>query len=356
MADLFGAVAGSRLAAKDRQESQLAQLAMQKDQVTIMQGMMELNQQAKMLQNMGAGDGAPPTAEALATQMDRMAAAAAGAGLYDKADKFATTGSVIRKNQAEITNKQNEEIVTNLNLFSSLLDTVSSEEEWQQANQMFTQQTGKPSPWANTAYDPMLVGRLKVGIQSAKDRALIESRKAQTAAAKASEAERKERLPLIRAQTRVAQERAEALNKAGSTIKPPKAGQLRMITDLLTQDFGATLPPEDQRVVSRPVAERMVELLRAENLTETEAAHRAYNEAKQRGDFAGIRLRLPMPGTERRPLPIPDDKAKLKVNMFYEKGGEKFVWTGTGFRRAATITEAITDEEIEMDEELEDAE
>lgn len=349
MANWTGITAGLRQADIDNQSRRMNNLAMQKEEISIAQSLMVLQQQAKMIQGMNSGE-APPKPGELADNLERMSSVASQAGMFDKAEGFAKAGSQIRKNQSDIEENRFNESVKSINLYSALLKDVTSEDGWKQANALFKLQTGKDSPLANQPFNPEMIGKLQVGLVSAKDQALINATKARERASNEQAKTQETRRELVKAQTRVANDRAAALEKAGATAFTPKAGQVKAITDLLVSDFGASLPPEEQRVLARPVAERMVELIKKEHLSESEAAARAYKEAKDRDDFGGIRARMPMSGTLKRPLTIPEDKTKLKPNMYYEGTGkykgQTLLWSGTGFRLAKpAVSPPETDDE-----------
>jgi hypothetical protein len=342
MAKWEGFSAGYSEALLDKQKMQLNQLAMQKENLSVMQGMVTLAQQQKMLQQMGSNTGEPVTSDTIAANLDKLSVAAVNSGLFDKAEKFANAGSTIRRNQADIEEKHSVERVKKLNVFSSILSDprfpVNDEASWQRANAAYQMQTGEPSPFAKLPYDPENVGRLQVQIQSAKDQALTAAAISRAKAAEAAVKEREARIPLIKAQTVVAEERAAALAKAGSKLAKIPETQVKVITDLLVNDFGASAEPEVLRVKARPVAERMIELMQTEKIPQTEAAAKAYQEAKQRGDFGGLRPKMSMTGTQQKPAVMPADKGQLKINMYYQGTGKYegklLLWTGTGFRLA----------------------
>lgn len=345
MTELFGVVAGQRQRQIDDDQHNLALLAQQKDALTIQATQLELAKQRRMLQMMQGSDpseaGAPITSDHLAANLDKMAGIAMQSGLFDKAKDYAQAGSTLRKNSADVEEHQRKKLITDLNLYGSLLDGVQDQEGWERANAMFEVQTGHKSEFSQIPYSPWVVERLQQGVMSAKDRALRNASVAREDASRASADERRKRLDLIAAQTRVTNARAAALEKAGSKPMVPKAGQVKQITDLMANEFGATMAPEDMRVLARPVADRMVEIIRSDNVTETEAAARAYKEAKDRGDFAGANLRKATSGTRKNPLEIPDDQKALRINKVY-KGKGKYkdkllVWTGTGFRELESI-------------------
>lgn len=324
MPELFGYSAGQRLATQDIMARRLSALTAEKEEVQIAQAKMSLASQQRMLNLMQGTPGQQPTTEDLASSMDRLATIAMQSGLPEQAKQYATAGTTLRKNAAEIADKQTTDTIKNLNIYSSLLTDVKDEAGWKQANAMFTLQTGRPSPYANIPYNPLLVDRLKMGVQTAKDRALTEAAQARIRASQAEEEERKARVPLIKAQTAAAEARTENLRKTGA--RPPSASDLKAVTDLIVEDYGGSALPEDMRNRARPIAERMRDLMRTENLTQSEAATRAYQEAKRSGDLTGMRTRPLTKGAFRNPLELPMsggkvDPKSMKENMWYNVNG-----------------------------------
>lgn len=350
MPDLFGAPVGIETAEAGQRAQQVHDLSMQKGEVELVQAKIALSTQERMLQLMsGAGDGSGGTSpfktDDLAGNMDALAQMAMASGNPDKAKDYATAGSTLRKNQVDLTDKKLSSDIKEMTIMSSLLDGVGDEAAWQRANAMYQIQTGKASPWARMPYQEGLVDKLKMGIQTAKDRALTAAAQAREKATIAEQKEREARIPLIRAQTQLAAERTTALKKAGAVSKVPKAGDLRAVTDLIAKDYGGSILPEDMRVLARPVAERMTDLMRTQKLSQSEAAARAYNEAKEEGAFGGVRPRSKLPGTVNRPMELPDDPKKLRPNMYYSKGGKTFLFTGQAFMPVGSGPGEVQEEE-----------
>lgn len=357
MPDIFGAPAGLELAAQGRRAQQQHEQNLQKGELELEAAKMALESQKRMLELMTQDQTGPagqkPSmisgADDLAGKMDRLAEIALASGLPEKAKDYATTGSTIRKNSIEITNKKLETDIKEMDLMSSLLQGVKDPISWQQANAMFLIQTGRQSPWARLPYHPSLVEKLQMGVASAKDRAQTAAAAARVEASKAEVKEREARVPLIRAQTRLAEERRRKLEKAGATSKIAKPADIRAISDLAAKDYPG-YPPEDIRVLARPVAEEMQDLLKQGTLTHSQAAQTAYDRAKARGDFGGLKPRRPEKGTVANPLELPTDKTKLKKNMYYQKGGAKYLFTGTSFVPVGTGPGEITEEEADEEE------
>lgn len=352
MPDIFGAPAGLEAAAASRRAQQLHELTLQKGEAELEAANIALESQKRMLELMQsdsrAGGGQAPMAGAndLADKMDRLANIALSAGLPEKAKDYAATGSTIRKNAVDLEGKRLETDIKEMDLMSSLLQNVRDPVSWQRANAMYMIQTGKQSPWARLPYNPQVVEQLQMGVASAKDRALTAAASARTEASRAEVKEREARVPLIKAQTRLAEERRRKLEKAGATTKIPKATDLRAISDQIARDYPGYLP-EDIRTLARPVAEEMLDLLKSGNLTHSQAATQAYQTAKARGDFGGMKPARLEKGSKASPFALPDDPKKLKKNMYYSKGGQVYLFDGTKFVTQGPITQAEADRMVE---------
>lgn len=371
MSELFGFPSGYSKGEEDIRAQQKHLLDLSKGQVELETAQIGLTSQKKMMEllsqsSMGGGaknhqpiPGAPGAhTDQLAENLDELASMAMASGLPDQAGKYASAASTMRRNAAYIDKTATDNVIKSTNAMAGLLDNVHDPRSWQQANAMYQLQFGKPSPYANLPYNPQLVDQIKNGVASSKDRALTQAAQARAKASDAATAERKARIPLIRAQTELDQARTKALEKAGATGRIPKAGSIRSVTDLLVKDFGGGVPPEEARVLARPVAERMEDLM-ATGLSASVAANRAYQEAKAAGDFGGLRPRTQIAGTASRPLEIPADSKKLKPNMYYAgKGkydGKTLLWTGETFLEVGSGPGQVQPEEDEnADEGYED--
>ena len=351
MADLGFGAGGVSEGQRDIQAQQLSQMTLATEGVKLESARMDLQSQQKMLALLsqsdigqgGSGPGSPPPdptqkSYALSNSTMTLANFAMASGQPEKARQYANAASTISKNASEIQTKQIEGTMKKLQVFGSVMDGVHDEQSWQQANAMYQLETGEQSPYGKIPYNAMFVQKLQAGITTAKDRALTEAAKARTAATEAEEAERKARVPLLKAQTRLASDRADILEKNGSVALIPKAGDLKMITDMVAKQFGASVSGEDARVRSRQAVDRMLDLVKNSHMDRNAAANQAFQEALKRGDFGGLRKRPDMMGSEAKPLPIPESADKMKANMFYAgKGkyvGKTLLWTGSEFVEA----------------------
>jgi hypothetical protein len=111
--------------------------------------------------------------------------------------------------------------------------------------------------------------------------------------------------------------------------------------------------------MARPVAERMMDIMKSQGLPQSQAAMKAYQEAKDAGDFGGIRPRVAMGGSAQKPLDLPPSKDKLKPNMYYKgqgkHAGTTFLWTGAAFvpvgQGAGEVSTDEEDDETDTDDE-----
>lgn len=350
MSQLYGFQAGQQIADQDKQRADLANMSMQEHQVALDSARSTLAQQDQMIKMMQGMNGAPgaggqvagPNADVLASQMDQLAQIAIKTGNPEKAKAFAATGSTIRKNSQDISSKQTTQAVKMAGITSNLMEGVKDQDSWQKANAAFEVMTGHPSRFANQPYSPGLVDQIKQATQTVKERAQITADLARAASSKASAAESTTRQDLIKAQTSLAQAREDAIRKTGVKNPGPKAASVKAIQDLATTEYSAG--PEELRVLSRPVAERMEQLMLENNLSQSEAANQAYQEAKGEAAFGGLRQRSPHAGTVEKPMDMPsftdakDAATKMTKNKYYTgKPGTKYegktlLWTGTGFK------------------------
>lgn len=358
MSELWGFQAGQSIRRQEDMQQSLAEMSLRKGEAELMQAdvaletstialdsqkrMMEL-MRGQQAQRTDAQSQAPPGAGAMETDdipdsLDSLAKMALGAGLPQQAAEYASKASTIRNNASEIKKRQLETRTSELTLASNLLSTVGDETSWRRANSLFAMQTGKESPFADMDYSPELVAMLRDAVITDKDRALTDAATARASASDAAAKAHEALVPLRDAQKRLADTRAKALTKAGAVGKQPKAEDLRAVSDLINAEYLGSVTPEDARILGRPVAERMLQLMSELNLSRSQAAQRAFNEAEARGDFGGLRRRTRMKGDASSPLDMPSTQEALRPNMYYMgKGkyeGKTLLWTGTGFKLA----------------------
>lgn len=377
MSELWGIPGGMSVRRREDMAQQLNDLAVHKGEQDIQQGQvalqtseLALQAQKKMLEYLDHRDdqtkdakigspklGGSAETDTLPDTLDDLAAMALASGMPTQAADYAAKASTIRNQASEIATRETTRRLKNLEVATNLLDNVTDEKSWNQANALFSMETGQPSPFAGHRFSPQLVEQVRGSLQSAKDQALTAAAVARAKASEAATKEREARIPLIRAQTELTRTRDNNLRKTGATGVMPKAEDLRAVTDLLNSEYMGSVTPEDARVLARPVAERMTELMRNNQLTRSQAAARAFQEAQAAGDFGGLRKGNKLPGTRTRPLEMPATKEKLKPNLYYQgKGkyaGQTLLWNGKSFVLApagAAAKTTVTDDEEAADD------
>lgn len=366
MANMFGAPEGVSQAESDLRANKLAEMSLAKGAVELEIARVKLDENKKMLEMMAQATESPSARNLnLADSMTNLATMAMKSGLPDQAREFAETGATLRRTTSEIEDKNFKQKMAHLGLLSSLMSGVRDEQSWRQANAMFKMQTGQDTPYAKMPYNPRFVEQLQQGTATAKDRALTEAAKARQKSSEASARENEARLPLIRAQVEETRARTEKLRKAGALQVIPKSTDVKVIKDLIVNEYGAGVMSEEATMLAQPVAERMLEILKDSNISRSQASQRAFQEAKSNGHFGGLRPRTKMKGRIDNPLDIPTkdgkaDPSKLRTNLYYKGigkfAGETFLWNGSGFQKpeAAPSEEEdeVVSEEASEDDEL----
>lgn len=345
MPDMYGAPTGIIAGQDYLIKQQLAPLAYANENVKLQSAQLVLAQQKKMMDLMsqpgafgggqgGTGQGGQPGAYDVADAMDSLTRMAFLSGDAQSAADYASKASTIRNQQSLISNRSNATKLKSLSLYSNLLDGVHDEMSWQQANAMYEMETGQKSEFSQLPYRPEIVDRLKQQSVSAKDKAQIGAARARTAASYAEVKEREIRGPLLKAQTEEAQARTDKIRKAAGKDAGVPSRDVSEVSKLIQSEFPGTDPAE-ARVKSWEVAERAQELYTNQHLTRSQAYHKAFNEYKARGEFAGMKQASNMSGSLAKPMDMPSDKGAMQPNKAYKMGG-KFagqvgVWNGKDF-------------------------
>lgn len=356
MTELFGFQAGQRLAEKDALEQQLGQLSLEQGQQALQRGQVTIEKDKLDLENakitrdrqleflkilkesegkgQGGTAGTPAHGEEdLAGRLETLAEVSMKAGLPEQGADYASKASTLRNNASLIKGRENDERNRRLTYAAGLLDNVKDEAGWQQANMLYSIEFGEDSPFANLPFTPELVGKIKDSVTTQRQKSLIDAANVKASQADDELKKIKSQVELNKARTKLTESREKHLEKTGDKTVLPKAGDLKAITDMLAKEYGGGAAVEDLRVLARPVAERMVQLQKELNISQSEAATRAFKEAQDAGDFGGLREARKRPGTIEAPLPLPADPKKYKPNMYYtvpkgEYAGKTFLYTG----------------------------
>lgn len=366
MTELFGFQAGQRLAEKDNLEQQLGQMSLeqgqqslkrgdigiQKDQVDLENAKLTQDRQTEFLKllkqsegkGQGGSAGTPASGEDLATRLDNLAEISMKAGLPEQGGQYGKEAANIRNNSSLIKSRENDERNRRLTYAAGLLDRVTDEGGWQQANMLYSIEFGEASPFANLPFTNELVGKIKDSVTSQRQKSLIEAATIKAEEADAQLKKIQSQTQLNKAKTVLTVTREKNLEKAGDKTPLPKAGDLKAVSDLITKEYGSGTTVEDIRVLSRPIAERMVQLQKELNIPQSEAAARAFKEAQDAGDLGGLKENRKKPGSKESPLTLPSDAGKYKKNMYYtvptgKYAGRTALYTGKPGNDAFEIVE-----------------
>lgn len=360
MPDIFGTPEGSIAAEKQQQSAAMFGLSYAEEAQKVQVGAIQLAQQQKMLQMLqqkaigqpGRSSGNDALGDTI-QEMYSMAEMYEATGQLDKAGKLFSQAATMSHNQQEIESARLTGAVKKFNTMASLMEDVTDQASWQRANATYEMATGEKSPYAQLPFNPQLVDRIKREVSSAKDKALTKAAAAREKDSMAEAAERRARIPLIQAQTRLADARVDAVKKAGGKNLLPNATDVTQVKEILGAKYGADTTDPETLMVARNIAERKKELQVTENLPPSEAAARAVREAQEAGELRGLNTSL---GNVNRPMVLPPDPKKLKVNKWYTTPKGRLLWDGKQFLTQDEVPNARLSREVppEGDDEEDD--
>lgn len=355
-APTLGSVTEGMMGAQlDLQNIQLNQFKLQEapiqlatEQINLQKEQIALRQQVKMLSLM---QNLKPPSEAespdgIATVLNQVAGMYLQSGMPDAAAKMAKEASSIQENASKIDARsykmQNDRLSRFANILEGTPDTPGGYTAALQ--QMASSDPGvlrdkKFVSLMQTPWRPGMVKALERQALTLKEQAEVSYReKAGAHAAAAAEVD-KFRVNLVKAQTKLAEDRDKALGKAGAPTV--KASQLKAITDMAESEYPGA-DPADVRVRSRPLAEEMVKMMRDEGITESQAARRVYEQARSAGVFTGLRQAPVAKGTKPAAgLKLPQTAKQVQENQWYS--GDQFP---DGQPRVAMGGKFYTEEEL----------
>lgn len=339
MSDLWGWQSGARQAAFDNQALTEGNLKIQSDQMSLEGQRLDLDSRRKMLsmlsgmgQSPQQGGAASPLGgqpQSIPDVMDQLSKIALASGLPEKAKDYAVAGSTIRNNQATADHQLLQNEIRMADTIGGLMDNVHDQKSWDQAKLVFEllhpDLAAKPEfqQIKGLPYIPQVVDQLRDGMATQKEKLINNLNKAKTESARAEAEERRHRVGLIDAQRDAAKARATALDKVGGGSV--KSADVSLITDLIAADYGDDRAKSgDAKFRASVIAEDAVQMMRKEHLSRTEAAKRAYEQAKQRGDLGGFRSSTNLPGSSARNPMKTDSTAKLEDGLYYQPTQGKY--------------------------------
>src|SRR5271166_271611 len=231
-----------------------------------------------------------------------MSSDAVQVGLPEEALKYAKEASTIKTQQVNAAYKQWEETIQQTRFADQMLATAHDQASWDQMNSLVEMTTGQPSHFKGSAYRPELVEQLRqasAAKRTAAQEALTEAQKNKTDVDTKLD---KARIPLVEAQTRAANARADNIAKVGGTISTKG---LSAITDAIrAQD--PNMDPSVARDLARSIAPRVADIMEDEGKDQIQATHAAIREAKRDGTIPSAKPGRVTPGTlPAKPLPLP---------------------------------------------------
>jgi hypothetical protein len=341
-----------------------APIKLAQEKIELQKDQMQLARQVRMLSLMQ--NIKPPSdvnnPDALSDVWNQVAMIQLESGMPDEALKTANLASEIQNRgsliDARTYRMQNDRMSKFANVLSAAPDTAAG-----YSAALTQMMQDDPSIVKNPRFqqlmkEPWQPGKVQALLRStltAKEQAEVDYRRKAGEHAEAAAAVDEARVPLVKAQTRLANDRDVKLKKEG--VAAVKAADLKAITDQVAVDYPGAID-QDVRVRSRPLAEEMVKMMREQHLSQSEAAKRVYERARTEGVFAGLRvapvIRGSKPGaplalpTRTSGMTIEQYRKKLQVNQWYPEG----LWTGTEFiSEDEALKRQSGDEALELGEE-----
>jgi hypothetical protein len=253
-------------------------------------------------------------------------AAAAQAGLPEEAIEYFSKASTIASQQETAAYHKWQETKQRSDFADKILAQVHDEASWKQANDYIELATGKPSAMKDKPYSPELVQALKDASTAHRTQAQEALTREQAKRTKLEEQLDAERVPLLKAQTALAEAREKNARKVG-TGAIPNSKTVAAMSDFIVKEYGdANVSPTDARVFARNLAPEVEEAMDKEHKTQSQAVASVFQKAKDRGDLAGVSPAHIRPGQSmKKPMPLPANKTDPKAykdQMWYDVGGE----------------------------------
>ena len=260
--------------------------------------------------------------------LNSMGMTALSVGLVDKGSKLLSAASTMETQQSLIDRRQARTRYDNANTLANLYATVHDQQSWDLANQHYQLMTGQTAPDAANPYNPQDVEMAKASALSQKDKAAMDLAAAREKLVVSQAQTEEKRRTLIAAQTRVNQDRADALEHNGGKPVPQTfvTATANAISNAIdTED----LTSGQLKNIATPFAERVQSLVNSSQMTLSQATAKVVGDAVKNGELAGYDVKKNLqPGASRdRPFDLPLDKtgkidaSKMKPNKYY-KGPE----------------------------------
>lgn len=273
----------------------------------------------------------------------------AGMAMLKQADSFQTRAmqrakysTDIQKNQLSIEKGKADWLSRQISTFDP--QAADAPQRWRQINLEYEQQFGEASPYTNVPYSPQLVQRIGAATMSYKDHLDEQMKELNFQEKQAHDAAMEQsssiRAAASQARAATAKRREARLAKVGG--KPAMAADKGMVDEarrLISNTSGVDNP---ETAAYNIASEAAVIAQHNPALSRSEAVHRAFVEAKQRGEFVekpGLTIFGHQLGPSTRSfasgdsaataIPVPDKGALAgKKNVWISTPRGVFWWTG----------------------------
>ena len=337
MAALWGFAAGQQAAQQGQQRQQMVNIATEEAPLR-MQAMATANKlstlalqrqqffNTAMEQHLTRISGGAQGSDTLGTQLHSMAELALESGNPQMAAKYVNSLTSYERNKSTIADNMQKLAIAHAGMLDKLMQNVHDDTSWRAANMAYMMQTGQKSPFAHIPYEVAkqngLLDQIQAATMSAVKKAQINQYNARAKAESANTALAPLRQKLIEKQISETEARTAHLGKEGVTHSVKATNDnLKILTDLANKAY--SVDPTRQaalRAVIRPWAEKMIEIERQNpDMTPTQAAAKAFLEARQAHTFAGFRDYHAMPGgSVQTAIPYKGDPKTLQDNTWYQ--------------------------------------
>lgn len=298
------------------------------DNAKLMQSRQE--QAIKMMQLAQPGTpGVKPTDDPTANVADvlyKMGGAEIESGLLEQGADHIKQASTLQENHQKIVNQTTADKIKKYDFAANLLNDVHDQSSWDQMKLIYQSQFNEQlDPKINNQpYSPQLIDMLKAGAQTSLQKANQAAADARAQASKATIQLNKVKTPYYTALTAQAAQRTKNLAKTGAAGVLPKAADTNAVARLITSRFD-DVESDKAHVLAGPIAEEAARMIKEDNIPPSEAYARAYNHAKNKGDFWGLKPKRNKAGSvPEKPIPVPMKDGKVDVskmsesNQFYE--------------------------------------
>jgi hypothetical protein len=371
MSELWGFQSGQSQRQADDQSKGLFELRMAEGSIDLKTKqltydnakLMQTRQEAaiKMMQSAqgkpgATGSSADNPVEGITNTLFSLANIDIQSGLPEQGLDAIKSASSLQANHAKITHDTTMDQIRRFGFLSNSLTEVNDQTSWDQAKMIFQSNfPGQLDPRiANMPYSPQLIKQLSAGTQTALSKANESLSKARADEVKTNEKLQAARIPLASAQTRLDNDRADAIEKNGGANSLPKPAQVSSVKDLITSKY-PDITKGDLDTNALHVAREAKRLIDDQGVDPETAYRRAFLKADEGGRFAGLRPGRTRGGTSTSNALIGAKKDISKMdsppvnNMIYDgkdlgHPGEFYFWDSS--RKGWTkITEGDTSED-----------